>query len=78
MLNLHAIKNIKGAIIIFCGGCMLSIKDAMQEVKHSIKTQLPNIPFIMGFTFGELGTFSDATSKHGNLMISCEIFGGPV
>ena len=57
---------------------MLSIKDAMQEVKHSIKTQLPNIPFIMGFTFGELGTFSDATSKHGNLMISCEIFGGPV
>lgn len=78
LADLHAIKNIKGAIIIFCGGCMLSIKDAMQEVKHSIKTQLPNIPFIMGFTFGELGTFSDATSKHGNLMISCEIFGGPV
>ena len=78
LAELHAIKNITGAIIIFCGGCMLSIKDAMQEVKHSIETQLPNIPFIMGFTFGELGTFSDATSKHGNLMISCEIFGGPV
>ena len=77
LAELHAIKNITGAIIIFCGGCMLSIKDAMQEVKESIETQLPNIPFIMGFTFGELGTFSDSTSKHGNLMISCEIFGGP-
>lgn len=78
LAELHAIKNITGAIIIFCGGCMLSIKDAMQEVKHSIETQLPNIPFIMGFTFGELGTFSDSTSKHGNLMISCEIFGDSV
>ncbi|WP_064663628.1 FIST signal transduction protein [Pseudoalteromonas sp. MQS005] len=77
LAELHAIKNITGAIIIFCGGCMLSIKDAMQEVKESIETQLPNTPFIMGFTFGELGTFSDSTSKHGNLMISCEIFGGP-
>ena len=77
LAELHAIKNITGAIIIFCGGCMLSIKDAMQEVKESIAAQLPNTPFIMGFTFGELGTFSDSTSKHGNLMISCEIFGGP-
>ena len=78
LAELHAIKNITGAIIIFCGGCMLSIKDAMQEVKESIAAQLPNTPFIMGFTFGELGTFSDSTSKHGNLMISCEIFGDSV
>lgn len=77
LAELHAINNITGAIIIFCGGCMLSIKDAMNEVKQSIEAQLPDTPFIMGFTFGELGTFSDSTSKHGNLMIACEIFGGP-
>ncbi|WP_352289475.1 FIST C-terminal domain-containing protein, partial [Psychrobacter sp. GW64-MNA-CIBAN-0177] len=41
LAELHAIKNITGAIIIFCGGCMLSIKDAMQEVKESIAAQLP-------------------------------------
>ena len=78
LAELHAIKNITGGVIIFCGGCMLSIKEAMHEVKQSIETQLPTIPFIIGFTFGELGTFSDATSKHGNLMISCEIFGDPI
>ncbi|WP_409426107.1 MULTISPECIES: FIST signal transduction protein [unclassified Pseudoalteromonas] len=78
LAKLHAIKNITGAVIIFCGGCMLSIKEAMQEVKQSIAAQLPNTPLIMGFTFGELGTFSDSISKHGNLMISCEIFGDPV
>lgn len=75
LADLHSIKTIKGAIIVFCGGCMLSIQNAMHQVKQAIALQLPNTPFIIGFTFGELGTFSDSTSKHGNLMISCQIFG---
>jgi hypothetical protein len=75
LAELHGIKTIKGAVIIFCGGCMLSIQSAMQEIKRSITAQLPSTPIIVGFTFGELGTFNDSSSKHGNLMISCEVFG---
>lgn len=70
-----SIKSIEGVIIIFCGGCMLSIQEAMQEVQSSLSAQLPGIPYIMGFTFGEFGSFDDSTSRFGNLMITCEIFG---
>ncbi|MDP4528489.1 FIST N-terminal domain-containing protein [Alkalimonas delamerensis] len=74
--KLRGMLSLEGAIIIFCGGCMLAIQTAMAEVQAAMAAELPNLPFIMGFTFGEQGTFSDGESRHGNLMISCTLFGG--
>ncbi|MCC5826527.1 FIST N-terminal domain-containing protein [Alkalimonas sp.] len=74
--ELRGMLPLQGAIIIFCGGCMLAIQNAMAEVQAAMKAELPDLPFIMGFTFGEQGTFSDGESRHGNLMISCTLFGG--
>ncbi|MEE2023829.1 FIST signal transduction protein [Alkalimonas mucilaginosa] len=74
--KLRGMLSLEGAIIIFCGGCMLAIQNAMAEVQAAMAAELPDLPFIMGFTFGEQGTFSDGESRHGNLMISCTLFGG--
>lgn len=65
------------AIVIFCAGCMLAIKDETNQVRQGVESVLGNVPFIGGFTFGEQGRFADGVNRHGNLMISAVIFGQP-
>ena len=63
------------AVIVFCGGCMLAIPEKMAEVLQGIRRQLPELPFVVTFTFGEQGFFADGTNRHGNLMVSAVVFG---
>ncbi|GGF70495.1 FIST signal transduction protein [Alteromonas lipolytica] len=62
-------------LIIFCGGCMLAIKDQLDEIRCSLSARTQGISFIVGFTFGEQGCFADGVSRHGNLMISVTALG---
>jgi len=64
-----------GALIVYCAGCMLAIKENLDEVQQGIKAELGDIPFIVTFTFGEQGCFIDGSNRHGNLMISAVLFG---
>ncbi len=64
-----------GAVVVFCGGCMLAIPEKMPEVLQGIRRQLPELPFVVTFTFGEQGFFPDGLSRHGNLMVSAIVFG---
>lgn len=64
-----------GALVVFCGGCMLAIKSDLHLVQSAIKQALGDIPFLITFTFGEQGSFLDGSNRHGNLMISAVIFG---
>ena len=66
---------VAGAIIVYCAGCMLAVKDNLTEVQRAIKAELGNIPFIITFTFGEQGCFIDGSNRHGNLMISAVLIG---
>ncbi|MCT7943982.1 FIST signal transduction protein [Shewanella septentrionalis] len=77
--QLHDLYDSKplAAIVIFCAGCMLAIKDETYQVRQGIETVLNNVPFIGAFTFGEQGQFADGVNRHGNLMISAVIFGHP-
>lgn len=63
------------AVIVFCGGCMLAIPEKMALVLQGIRRQLPELPFVVTFTFGEQGFFADGTNRHGNLMVSAVVFG---
>lgn len=63
------------AVIVFCGGCMLAIPEKIPEVLQGIRRQLPELPFVVTFTFGEQGCFADGTNRHGNLMVSAMVFG---
>lgn len=63
-----------GMILVFCAGCMLTVKDRLDEVRRSLNASLPGVPFIAAFTFGEQGPALACDNRHGNLMISAVTF----
>jgi hypothetical protein len=68
-------KRPSGALVIYCGGCMLAVRERMGEVAQSLEHALGGAPFLGVFSFGEQGETLNRTSEHGNLMISCTAFG---
>lgn len=65
--------DISAALVIYCGGCMLAVRDRMEEVRDGVNTALGEVPWIGVFTFGEQGVPSGGQTEHGNLMISCTV-----
>ena len=65
---------VAGMILVFCAGCMLTVKDRLDEVRRSLNDALPGVPFIAAFTFGEQGPALACHNRHGNLMISAVTF----
>jgi hypothetical protein len=57
-------------LIIFCGGCFLTVRDRIGEVHETLAQAMGGRPFITAFTFGEQGRIVGAGNRHGNLMIS--------
>jgi hypothetical protein len=68
-------KPMSGALMIYCGGCMLAVQDRLDEIVGGVNTALDGAPFLGAFTFGEQGALIRAGNRHGNLMISCIVFG---
>lgn len=66
---------VAGALVIYCGGCMLAVQDHMDDVTSGIDKALNGAPFLGVFTFGEQGPVLNCDNRHGNLMISCVTFG---
>jgi len=69
-----ATEDIAGALVIFCGGCMLAVRDQMDEVAAAVDQALGGAPSLGIFTFGEQGEVLGERNRHGNLMISCVTF----
>lgn len=67
--------DVAGALIVYCGGCMMTLRDRIEDVTASIRGDLSDVPFLATFTFGEQGPIVGAGNRHGNLMISCVVFG---
>lgn len=65
--------DVQGALVVYCGGCRLTVGDRMSEVVDGLRIVLGQAPFIGTFTFGEAGYLVDR-SYHGNLMISVIVF----
>jgi len=68
-------QRVSGGIIIFCGACLLSIKEQMGLVYDNVCASLGGVPFLIAFTFGEQGYAVDQTNRHGNLMYATVLFG---
>lgn len=68
-------KPVLGALMIYCGGCMLSVQDQLDDVVAGVNEALGDAPFVGAYTFGEQGALVRAGNRHGNLMISCVVFG---
>jgi len=67
-------KDVAGALVVYCAGCMLTVQDRLNEVVDNLRSALPNIPFLGVYTFGEQGCFLSGENRHGNLMISVLLF----
>lgn len=67
-------QQVAGALVVYCAGCMLGVRDNMQSVHQGIRSALGDTPFQAMFTFGEQGCFIDGVNRHGNLMISAVLF----
>lgn len=65
---------ISGALVTYCGGCMLTVQDQMNQVAAEIHDALGGQPFLGTFTFGEQGCFLGGENHHGNLMFSVVLF----
>ena len=65
----------EGGLVIYCGGCMLHVRDRMGEVAEQIGKAMHGAPFLGAFTFGEQGAIVDSSNRHGNLMVSGLMFG---
>ena len=75
-LDTHGIdhKDIAGALVVYCAGCMLTVRERLGEVVDGLKQALPQTPFLGIYTFGEQGCFLGGENRHGNLMISVLLF----
>lgn len=69
---------VAGGLVVYCGGCMLTVKNLMDDVAGGIAEALDHAPFLGVFSFGEQGETFCGDSEHGNLMISCTTFGSGV
>jgi hypothetical protein len=65
---------IAGALVVYCGGCMLAVRERMAEVRAGVNAALGGAPWLGVFTFGEQGAALGSLAEHGNLMISCTSF----
>ena len=69
-----ATDQIAGMILVYCAGCMLTVRPRLAEARAGLVREFPGVPFITAFTFGEQGPILSGHNRHGNLMISSVIF----
>ncbi len=69
------VEDVAGALVVYCGGCMMAVEERMDEVVAGVDAALGGAPFLGIFTFGEQGCLWNEPSRHGNLMIACAAFG---
>lgn len=67
-------EDVAGALVVYCAGCMLAVRDRVTEVVGGLRQALKGAPFLGAFTFGEQGNLLGARNMHGNLMISVAVF----
>jgi len=68
-------QDVAAGLVIFCGGCFLTVRERIGEVHTKLVSAMGGKPFLTAFTFGEQGRVGDAGNRHGNLMISALLLG---
>ncbi|MEM1385356.1 MAG: FIST N-terminal domain-containing protein [Pseudomonadota bacterium] len=65
---------IAGALMVYCGGRMMTVRDRMHRVAQDMHRAVDAAPSLGIFTFGEQGPDILGRNRHGNLMLSCLTF----
>jgi hypothetical protein len=68
-------KQVAGALVVYCAGCMLAVRNETQELAQQFSQALGSQPFLGLFTFGEQGcALLINENSHANLMMSIIVF----
>ncbi len=67
-------RQIAGALVIYCAGCMLAVQNELPELAGRFSEALAGRPFLGLFTFGEQGCALLGENTHANLMMSAIVF----
>lgn len=62
-----------GGLVVYCGGCMMAIGDALPTLVEGVDEAVAGKPVLGVFTFGEQGPIGEVC-VHGNLMVSALAF----
>ncbi|WP_438027744.1 FIST signal transduction protein [Sorangium sp. So ce233] len=65
----------QGALVVFCAGCMLAVRDDIDRVVQGMTAVLGPTPFLGRFAFGEQGCFVRGKNQHANLSIAVVLLG---
>lgn len=71
--NLPEPDRFAGALVVYCGGCMMAIGGDIDTLVATVGEAAGGRPVLGVFTFGEQGPLG-ATCVHGNLMVSALAF----
>ena len=55
--NMTAPEDIAGAVVVYCAGCMLAVRDRLDEVVESFRAALPGVPFSRNLHLRGAGMF---------------------
>jgi len=66
--------DIAGGFMVYCGGCVLAIRDEIEEMLSLFSDKLGGAPWISYFSFGEQGCVIPRKVDHGNLMNAVLLF----
>jgi hypothetical protein len=61
-------EQIVGGLLVYCGGCVLAIRDQMPQMLTDFEKVLAGAPYVGHFAFGEQGCVLPRQVDHGNLM----------
>lgn len=67
--------SVAGGLVALCAGLLPRVENDLEEIQAALRRAILGRPFLVAFTFGELGNLGE-TPVHGNLMISTLVFGG--
>lgn len=72
----RASSTARGGILVFCGGCVMALGDAVNDVGGRFQRSIGGAPFVGAATYGEIGCFPGPTptNRHGNLMCDALLF----
>lgn len=70
--------DLQGGILVYCGGCMLGVRNGLEKLQKDVKDAMNGKPFITAFTFGEQGQVLAGINSHGNLMVSALVWGAKI
>ena len=73
----RSLSRTRCALVIYCAGCFLAIKEYIDQVWAGLTSELPDMPLLGQLTFGKQDVFPDGETAQGHLMVTVILWSAP-